>query len=88
MQIKSGKAVEKPVNNSEQNWWNKNVQKMNKLSFTQKITKSTKVLHNLIDILYTNILFNYSPLFLSFTHYPHRTTITTTYYLIKEEKCR
>ena len=34
-----------------ENGWKKNVQKCEKVSFTQKIEKSTKVLRNLIDIL-------------------------------------
>ena len=78
MPIKSGKLVQKSVQKSAQNWWKKNVQKCEKVSFTQKIEKSTKVLRNLIDILYTNKRFNTSLLRLSFTHFTQSSTITTT----------
>ena len=63
-----------------QRWWKKNVQKNEKVSFPQKNQKSTEVLQNLIDNIYTKYLFNYSLLRSSFTHYSHRTTITTTTY--------
>lgn len=63
-----------------ENGWKKNVQKCQKVSFTQKIEKSTKVLRNLIDILYTNNARNSSLLRSSFTHYTQSSTITTTTY--------
>ena len=63
-----------------ENGWKKNVQKCEKVSFTQKIEKSTKVLRNLIDILYTNKRYNSSLLRISFTHFTQSSTITTTIY--------
>lgn len=80
MSIKSGKLVQKSVQKSAQNWWKKNVQKFKKWSFTQLFEKSTKVLHSIIDIFYTNKLFDCSLLCSSFTHYSHSSTITTTTY--------
>jgi hypothetical protein len=80
MLIKSGKSVEKAVKKSAQNWWKKNVQKCEKVSFTQISEKSTEVLQNIIDSFYTKKLFNYSLLRSSFTHYSHSSTITTTTY--------
>lgn len=71
MQI-SGKVV--------RNWWKKNVYKCQRMSFTQKIEKSTGVLQNYFDNLYTKKLFNYSLLRSSFTQNPHSSTITTTTY--------
>lgn len=78
--IKSGKLVKNYVNKSAQNWWKKNVQKCQKVSFTQKTENSTKILLNLIDIFYTNNNFNTSLLRLSFTHFTQSSTITTTTY--------
>ncbi len=75
MQI-SGKNV--------QNTWKKNVQKTLVLSFTQNLEKSTKVLQNLIDMFYTINLFVSYLLKISFTPFPHRTTITTTIFNNKE----
>ena len=80
MLIKSGKSVKKAVKKSAQNWWKKNVQKCEKVSFTQISEKSTEVLQNIIDSFYTKKLFNYSLLCSSFTHYSHSSTITTTTY--------
>ena len=78
--MKSGKLVKKSVNKCAQNWWKKNVQNCQKVSFTQKIEKSTKDLLNIIDIFYPNKLCNSSLLCSSFTHYSHSSTITTTTY--------
>lgn len=75
MQI-SGKNV--------QNTWKKNVQKNLVWSFTQNLEKSTKVLQNLIDMFYTINLFVSYLLKISFTPFPHRTTITTTIFNNKE----
>lgn len=75
MQI-SGKNV--------QNTWKKNVQKTLVLSFTQNLEKSTKVLQKLIDKFYTINLFISYLLKISFTPFPHRTTITTTIFNNKE----
>ncbi len=75
MQI-SGKNV--------QNTWKKNVQKKLVWSFTQNLEKSTKVLQNLIDMFYTINLFVSYLLKISFTPFPHRTTITTTIFNNKE----
>ena len=69
MQI-SGKNV--------QNTWKKNVQKKLVWSFTQNLEKSTKVLQNFIDMFCTINLFVSYLLKISFTPFPHRTTITTT----------
>ncbi len=80
MLIKSGKVVQNTVKKCAQNWWNKNVQKNRKRSFTQLLKNSTEVFQSFIDILYTNKeLINYL-LNLSFTHYSHSSTITTTTY--------
>ena len=75
MQV-SGKSV--------QNAWKKNVQKNLVWSFTQNNKKSTKVLQNLIDMFYTINLFVSYLLKISFTPFPHRTTITTTIFNNKE----
>jgi hypothetical protein len=75
MQI-SGKNV--------QNTWKKNVQKTLVLSFTQNLEKSTKVLQKFIDKFYTINLFISYLLKISFTPFPHRTTITTTIFNNKE----
>lgn len=72
----------KDVNNS----WIKNVQKLQKMSFTQKIEKSTEVLQIIINKFYTYLLFNSSLLNMSFTPFTHRTTITTTIFNNKEVK--
>ena len=80
MLINCVKMVKKTVKKSAQNWWKKNVQNYKKMSFTQKIEKSTKVLQIFIDSFYTNNLFSYSLLRSSFTHYSHSSTITTTTY--------
>ena len=75
MQI-SGKNV--------QNTWKKNVQKTLVLSFAQNLEKSTKVLQKFIDKFYTINLFISYLLKISFTPFPHRTTITTTIFNNKE----
>ena len=80
MPSKSGKTVQKSVQKSAQNWWKKNVQKSEKLSFTQYFEKSTKVLQTKVHNNCTKIYLICSLLYLSFTHYSHRTTITTTTY--------
>ena len=72
----------KNVNNS----WIKNVQKLQKMSFTQKIEKSTEVLQIILNKFYTNFYSNSSLLYAGFTPFTHRTTITTTIFNNKEEK--
>lgn len=81
MLIKSGKSVYKSVNKYANNWWKKNVQKCQKLSFAQKNKFCTEVLKNCLNILFTNKN-TYSYLLNdSFTHFPHRTTNTTTIFI-------
>jgi len=95
MLVKCEKTVKKSVKKSAQNWWNKNVQNVNnvnfrncKMVFTRYIRSFTQVFQNFIDKKCTKILYDFYLLNLSFTHFAHRTTITTTDYLIKEEGCR
>lgn len=66
-------------------WWNENVQKKYYLSFIHVINTFTAFLHNIYNIFYTNYLSVSSLLKYIFTHFPHRSTMTTTIYINKEE---
>ncbi len=95
MPSSSGKVVQKVVKKYVQNWWIKNVQKYQKVEFLNVDLGFTSIIHNIEQVFQEVIdrnctyFLQYSPLLrLSFTPFPHRSTITTTYYLIKEEKCR
>ena len=79
MRIKSGKSVQKIVNKSAQKSWIKNVQKIQYFSYTQFFKKSTIILQSYFDSFYTKITVYINLLYLSFTRFSHRTTITTTY---------
>ena len=85
MQIKSVKNVNKSVNKSANNWWMKNVQKSQNLSFPQFFKFSTKVLQNIIDKFCTKNLLNLPLLNTGFTPFPHSTTITTTIFINNKE---
>ena len=85
MLIKSGKSVHKSVNKYANNRWKKNVQKCQKLSFAQKNEFYTEVLKNCLNILFTNKNAYSYLLNDSFTHFPHRTTNTTTIFINNKE---
>ena len=92
MLIKCVKNVNKVVKKSAQkpcNLFVQNIQKVDKkcdfCSFTQVFNNKNEVLHFLINDFYTIKLINSSLLFGGFTLFPHRSTITTTLLINKEE---
>ena len=85
MLTKSGKSVHKSVNKYANNWWKKNVQKCQKVSFTQIFEFYTEVLKNYLNNLFTFTNAYSYLLNNSFTHFPHRTTNTTTIFINNKE---
>ena len=67
-------------------WWNEDVQKKESLSFLHIINSFTDFLQIICNIFYTYYLRISSLLKSVFTHFPHRSTITTTIYINKEGK--
>ena len=92
MPTKCAKVVQKTAQKAVINAWNLTVKKCQKVeknlsknSFTQVFNNKLEVLQFFIDRFCTKILCNFSLLIQSFTPFAHRTTITTTIFINKEE---
>lgn len=91
MATSCGKLVDKSVQNSADKTWNLNVDKSQnveivhlKNSFTHSLLIIAQVFQNIFTKFYTQIFGENNLLNLSFTHFAHSSTITTTKYIINK----